>query len=317
MMKQFAYPKLGLFILFCIVILITLLAANVGAMALSFNTLWQLPLTNNHWQIWLTIRLPRILLALLVGCALADPGLLGISSGAALGVAIFIVLPFPSSSLLSDYGYLIAAFAGGFIIAIVIFSLTHYSNGHLTKLLLSGIAINTLCVSFIGVLSYISDDQQLRSFTLWMMGSLSQNNGAILAIAATIISLTILITLQQSKKLNLLQLGDEEAHYLGLKVKKTKFILLLLSSILIGCAVALSGIIGFIGLVVPHLIRISFGANHKWLLPACALAGAALLLTADTIARTIATPAEIPVGLITGLIGAPYFLYLILKQSQG
>lgn len=332
MMKQFAYPKLGLFILFCIVILITLLAANVGAMALSFNTLWQLPLTDNHWQIWLTIRLPRILLALLVGCALAvagavmqglfrnplaDPGLLGISSGAALGVALFIVLPFPSSSLLSDYGYLIAAFAGGFIIAIVIFSLTHYSNGHLTKLLLSGIAINTLCVSFIGVLSYISDDQQLRSFTLWMMGSLSQNNGAILAIAATIISLTILITLQQSKKLNLLQLGDEEAHYLGLKVKKTKFILLLLSSLLIGCTVALSGIIGFIGLVVPHLIRISFGANHKWLLPACALAGAALLLTADTIARTIATPAEIPVGLITGLIGAPYFLYLILKQSQG
>lgn len=235
MMKQFAYPKLGLFILFCIVILITLLAANVGAMALSFNTLWQLPLTDNHWQIWLTIRLPRILLALLVGCALAvagaimqglfrnplaDPGLLGISSGAALGVALFIVLPFPSSSLLSDYGYLIAAFAGGFIIAIVIFSLTHYSNGHLTKLLLSGIAINTLCVSFIGVLSYISDDQQLRSFTLWMMGSLSQNNGAILAIAATIILLTIFITLQQSKKLNLLQLGDEEAHYLGLKVKK-------------------------------------------------------------------------------------------------
>lgn len=173
---------------------------------------------------------------------------------------------------------------------------------------MSGIAINTLCVSFIGVLSYVSEDQQLRSLTLWMMGSLSQNNGAILAIASSIISLTMFMVLQQSMKLNLLQLGDEEAYCLGLKVKKSKFILLVLSSLLIGCAVALSGIIGFIGLVVPHLIRMTFGANHKWLLPASALAGAALLLIADTIARTLATPAEIPVGLITGLIGAPYFL---------
>lgn len=150
MMKQFAYPKVGLLILFCIVILIVVLAANVGAMPLSFNTLWQLPLTDNHWQIWLTFRLPRILLALLVGCALAvagaimqglfrnplaDPGLFGISSGATLSVALFIVLPLPISSLLSDYGYLIAAFVGGFIVAIVIFLLTHYSNGQLTKLL--------------------------------------------------------------------------------------------------------------------------------------------------------------------------------------
>ncbi|MEX9625291.1 FecCD family ABC transporter permease, partial [Proteus mirabilis] len=121
----------------------------------------------------------------------------------------------------------------------------------------------------------------------------------------------------QGHKLNLLQLGDEEAHYLGLNVRKTKFILLLLSAILIGCAVALSGVIGFVGLVVPHLIRMRLGSNHIWLLPATLLGGAILLLAADTLSRTLVSPAEIPVGLITGLLGGPYFLWLILRQPAG
>ncbi|MFN6883851.1 FecCD family ABC transporter permease, partial [Proteus mirabilis] len=199
----------------------------------------------------------------------------------------------------------------------IIFSLHQLSDGNLARLLLAGIAINALCMSFIGVLSYISTDQQLRQFSLWMMGSLSKIDWNTLAIATLVIIPISALACWQGHKLNLLQLGDEEAHYLGLNVRKTKFILLLLSAILIGCAVALSGVIGFVGLVVPHLIRMRLGSNHIWLLPATLLGGAILLLAADTLSRTLVSPAEIPVGLITGLLGGPYFLWLILRQPAG
>ncbi|MBC8943887.1 MULTISPECIES: FecCD family ABC transporter permease [Xenorhabdus] len=340
-MSRTQSPSFGLMLLGILLFILAISSANMGALPLSFKTLWESSLDDPRWQIWLNIRLPRILLAILIGGALAvsgaimqglfrnplaDPGLLGISSGAALTVAIMIVvptfLPFSfSDNMLSEnialYGHVIAAFGGSLLISLLIFSLNKYSHGNLSKLLLAGIAINALCMSFIGVLSYISNDQQLRQFTIWMMGSLSQIEWPTLIIAASIIIPVSLLALSQSRKLNLLQLGDEEAHYLGINVQQTKFQLLLLSALLIGCAVALSGVISFIGLVIPHLARLRFGGDHSWLLPISALGGACLLLTADTLARTLVAPAEMPVGLITGLIGAPYFLGLILKPSKG
>ncbi|MEQ1962520.1 iron ABC transporter permease [Xenorhabdus khoisanae] len=331
-MSRSQSPSLGLMILGLLLFFLAISSANMGALPLSFKTLWESSLEDPQWQIWLNIRLPRILLAILVGCALAvsgavmqglfrnplaDPGLLGISSGAALTVAMAIVLPFTLPASIALYGHIIAAFAGSLLVSSLIFSLNKYSHGNLSKLLLAGIAINALCMAFIGVLSYISNDQQLRQFSIWMMGSLSQIQWPTLIIAASFIIPVCILTFSQSRKLNLLQLGDEEAHYLGINVQRTKYQLLLLSALLIGCSVALTGVIGFIGLVIPHLARMRFGGDHTWLLPISALGGACLLLTADTLARTLVSPAEMPVGLITGLIGAPYFLWLILKSSGG
>ncbi|MDC9621234.1 iron ABC transporter permease [Xenorhabdus sp. XENO-7] len=325
-------PSFGLMALGLLLFLLAISSANMGALPLSFKTLWESSLDDPQWQIWLNIRLPRILLAILVGGALAvsgavmqglfrnplaDPGLLGISSGAALTVAMVIVLPFTLPASIALYGHIIAAFVGSLLVSFLIFSLNKYNHGNLSKLLLAGIAINALCMSFIGVLSYVSNDQQLRQFSIWMMGSLSQIEWPTLIIAASLIIPVCILAFSQSRKLNLLQLGDEEAHYLGINVQRTKYQLLLLSALLIGCAVALSGVIGFIGLVIPHLVRLRFGGDHTWLLPISVLGGACLLLSADTLARTLVSPAEIPVGLITGLIGAPYFLWLILKPSGG
>ncbi|KLU15234.1 MULTISPECIES: FecCD family ABC transporter permease [Xenorhabdus] len=324
-------PSLGVIVLSLLLFLLAISSANMGALPLSFKTLWESSLDDPQWQIWLNIRLPRILLAILVGGALAisgavmqglfrnplaDPGLLGISSGAALTVAMFIVLPFALPASIALYGHIIAAFIGSLLVSSLIFILNKYNHGNLSKLLLAGIAINALCSSFIGVLSYISNDQQLRQFSIWMMGSLSQIEWPTLAIATSLIIPVCMLTISQSRKLNLLQLGDEEAHYLGINVQRTKYQLLLLSALLVGCAVALTGVIGFIGLVIPHLARQRFGGDHIWLLPISALGGAYLLLKADTLARTLVSPAEMPVGLITGLIGAPYFLWLILKPSK-
>ncbi|MBP6122822.1 MULTISPECIES: FecCD family ABC transporter permease [Providencia] len=331
-MMRFKHPLIVIFTLFLVLCVITLISSNAGAMHLSINTLWQASATDPDWQIWLNIRLPRILLAILVGLALAvsgaimqglfrnplaDPSLLGISSGAALCVAAFIVFSLSLPSVLQNYGHIGAAFVGSLVVSLIIFSLNRTSNGNLARLLLAGIAINALCMSFIGVLSYVSNDQQLRTFSLWMMGTLGNVDWTSLTIAASVILPVCFICLWQGNKLNILQLGDEDAHYLGLNVERTKFILLFLSAMLVGCAVAMSGVIGFVGLVVPHLIRMTLGPDHRWLIPGSAIVGATLLLVADTLARIVVAPAEIPVGLLTGLIGGPYFLWLILRQPAG
>ncbi|MCG8710093.1 iron ABC transporter permease [Brenneria sp. 4F2] len=331
MMQRF-HPRYLLVALLLFLLMLAAGAANLGALTLSFKTLWQMPFSDPLWHVWLNIRLPRVLLAVLVGSALAcsgaimqglfrnplaDPGLLGISSGAALCVALTIVLPLGIPPLLSLYSPMLAAFIGSLAITAMIFILSRAEQGGVTRLLLAGIALNALCIASIGVLTYISTDQQLRQFSLWGMGSLGQAQWPMLLVAASLVLPAIVITLYQSHRLNLLQLGDEEAHYLGVNVQRTKHSLLLLSSLLVGVAVAVSGVIGFLGLIIPHLIRMRLGADHRWLLPGSMLAGACLLLIADTLARTVLSPAEIPVGLFTSLIGAPYLLWLIVQQKGG
>ena len=311
-------------------LLLAILAANTGAMSLSLRTLMGLPLNDGLWQVWLTVRLPRVLLAVVVGCALAssgavmqglfrnplaDPGLLGISSGAALAVALTIVMPFSLPPLLALYSHMISAFVGSLAISLIVFTLSRFGHGGLSRLLLAGIAINALCGAAVGVLTYISDDQQLRQFSLWSMGSLGQAQWPTLAVASSLILPACIATFFMSRRLNILQLGEEDAHYLGVNVRRTQLQLLLLSALLVGAAVAVSGVIGFIGLVIPHLLRMRIGADHRWLLPGSAMAGACLLLLADTLARTLVAPAEMPVGLITSIIGGPYFLWLILRPG--
>ncbi|MDI6635489.1 FecCD family ABC transporter permease [Pantoea dispersa] len=309
-----------------------LLAANLGAMPLSLRTLWQAPLSDLAWQIWLTIRLPRVLLAVLTGMALAvsgavmqglfrnplaDPGLLGISSGAGLAVALSVVLPVSLPPLLALWLPSLAAFAGSLVVTLLIFSFSRLAQSQLARLLLVGIAINALCGAAVGVLSWLSNDQQLRQLSLWGMGSLAGAQWPSLLVCALLIVPALLLVQTRARRLNLLQLGEEDAHYMGVDVKRTQRQLLVLSALLVGTAVAVSGIIGFVGLVVPHVMRFCLGSDHRWLLPGAALAGAILLLLADTLARTVVIPAEMPVGLLTSLLGGPWFLWQILRQQRG
>lgn len=316
-----------------LLLLIAMLAAsNIGALSLTWQDLWQAKMSDSQWQIWLNIRLPRILLAVVVGLALAmsgtlfqglfhnpmaDPALIGVNSGAALAVGISILLPSLLPVEFSLYGTMIAAFIGSVIVSSLIYTLSYRSHASVNKLLLAGIAVNALCFAAVGILTYVSNDQQLRQFNLWTMGSLGQAQWQPVLLASLVIILTACYAFTLVNKLNLLQLGDEEAHYLGVNVIRLKKQLILLGALLVGASVAVSGAIGFIGLVIPHLVRFKFGADHRWVLPASALCGAILLLFADTLARTVVAPAELPVGMLTSFIGAPYFLWLVMRYKDG
>lgn len=323
-------PRQTLLALGLALLALALVATNMGAMRLSISVLWQAH-DDALRHIWLNIRLPRVLLAALVGGALAlsgcvmqglfrnplaDLGLLGISSGAALAVGLSVVLPLALPAVLALYVPMLAAFLGSLAVTLVIFLLSRRGDNNLSRLLLVGIAINALCGAAVGVLSWFSNDTQLRQLSLWGMGSLSQAQwSTLLATASFVLPASLGIAFLASR-LNLLQLGDEEAHYLGVDVKRTQRRLLILSALLVAAAVAVSGVIGFVGLVIPHLVRMWLGADHRWLIPGSILAGAMLLLVADTFARTLVAPAEMPVGLLTSLLGGPWFLAMIFRQRR-
>lgn len=309
---------------------LTMLATTQGAMHLPLASLWSAG-DEGLRQIWLTIRLPRVLLALLVGAALAlsgcvmqglfrnplaDPGLLGISGGASLMVACWLVLPVSVPVLVALYAPMLAAFIGSLAVMVVIYLLSKTAESGLSRLLLVGIAINALCGAGVGVLSWISNDAQLRQLSQWGMGSLGQTEWLTLGVAATLILPASVVIWRMAQPLNLLQLGEEEAHYLGVNVPVLQRLLLVCSALLVATAVAISGIISFVGLVVPHLMRIWLGPDHRGLVPGSLLTGAGLLLIADTVARTVVAPAEMPVGLLTSLLGAPWFLWLIFRQRR-
>ncbi|MFT4289640.1 FecCD family ABC transporter permease [Enterobacter sp.] len=320
---------LSLCMLAVALLVMTLLATGFGALRLPVSLLW-----NNSddalRQIWLTIRLPRVLLALVIGGSLAlagcvmqglfrnplaDPGLLGISSGAALAVALWVVIPLSLPALVMLYAPMLAAFLGALAATVVIFLLSQQRESSLSRLLLVGIAINALCGAAVGILSWISNDAQLRQLSLWGMGSLGQAQWSTLLAVTSLMVPTVWIIWRLATALNLLQLGEEEAHYLGVDVKVVQRVLLLCSALLVAAAVAVSGVIGFVGLVVPHLMRMWLGADHRAVIPGSVLAGAFLLLIADTVARTLVAPAEMPVGLLTSILGAPWFLWLIFRRG--
>lgn len=319
-----------LWLLAVLLVSMTLLATTFGAMRLPLASLWTAG-DEGLRQIWLTIRLPRVLLALLVGSSLAlcgcvlqglfrnplaDPSLLGVSGGAALTVAVWLVLPFSVPAIVALYAPMVAAFIGSFTVMMIIFLLSQSQDSTLSRLLLVGIAINALCAAAVGMLSWISNDAQLRQLSLWGMGTIGQAQWSTLAVAATLMVPSSLVIWRVSAQLNLLQLGDEEAHYLGVNVPRLQRVLLFCSALLVASSVAICGIIGFIGLVVPHLMRLLLGADHRGLVPGSVLMGGLLLLVADTLARTVVAPAEMPVGLITSFIGAPWFLWMIFKQGK-
>jgi iron complex transport system permease protein len=331
-----------LFFLILLVSCLTILFLNLffGAVWISPWEWWEYVLGRQvfWWQdlLW-EIRTPRLLLVALVGASLAvagaimqglfrnplaDPGLLGVSSGAAVGAVSIIVL---GNSLFAEfsirfglYALPIAAFLGGSLTLFVIYALSKQNNMSLSiaTLLLAGIAINAFNGAILGFLTYIANDQQLRTLTFWSMGSFSHSSWREVTFALPFFALLLLILPFFAKALNAFLLGENEAQAIGFSVERIKHLLLLLVSLLVGIAVALTGIIGFVGLVVPHIIRLVLGADHRYLLPASMLLGATLLLAADVLARLLVAPAELPIGLLTTALGGPFFLWLLWRQQR-
>ncbi|MFC6215535.1 FecCD family ABC transporter permease, partial [Fodinicurvata halophila] len=250
---------------------------------------------------------------------LADPGLIGVSSGAALAAATTIVFGgtlfagVPPAVL--PYLLPLGAFGGGLLAVLLAYRL---ASGHgqtdVATLLLAGVALNAIAGAGIGLLIFASDDQQLRDLNFWMLGSVAGANWSALLPALAFLVLPLLALPFMGRALNVLLLGETEAEHLGFRVERTKKAVLLLAALATGAAVALCGIIGFVGLVVPHLVRLAVGPDHRFLLPASAVLGAALLLLADLLARTLVLPAELPIGIVTSCVGGPFFLWMLLRQ---
>lgn len=326
--------QLPALLLLLIVLLITAAAAAlIGAFPIPALSLLQANLTPQEQAVLNSIRLPRVLLAVIVGAALAvsgaalqglfrnplaDPGLIGISSGAALAVALMIVSIGPLPGILGLYGLSIAAFMGGLLTSIVIFRFAGLTGASsVTYILLAGIAINALASAGTGFLAYLSDDQELRTLTFWTMGSLGGALWPGVLICASLVIPATFVLYCNAQRLNILLLGESEARHLGVDSERLKRNIIICTAISVGAAVAVSGIIGFVGLVIPHLIRLTLGPDHRLLIPASALLGAIILIIADTVSRTLLAPAEIPVGIFTSLIGGPFFLWLLIKQYSG
>ena len=332
-------------LLLAALLLMALLALMQGPVPLSLDhvmqSLWHGMLGEpvqgpNDWVIR-ELRLPRVLLALLVGAGLAvagvatqgvfrnplaDPGLIGVSSGAALAAVAVIVL---KDTWLQEWSQLtgplalpVAAFLGGLAVTVLMYRLgTWGGQTHIATLLLAGVAINVLAGAATGVLTYMADDQQLRTMTFWSMGSLAYGKWDEIQVLGLLIGLPMLLCLRLARPLNALLMGENVANHLGFDVQHTKRWLLGMAALMVGAGVAVAGMIGFIGLVVPHLLRLMIGPDHRLLLPLSALAGGLLLLVADTLARTWMPPSDLPVGLMMALIGGPVFLLLLMQQVRG
>ena len=285
-----------------------------------------------HAKIWLSLRLPRLLLAMIVGGVLAasgtvtqslfrnplaDPSLIGASSGAAVAAVTVIVLGLPVTYLLGISLLPIAAFCGSFLTLILIYRLArHAGHADMHSLLLAGIAFNALATAMIGFLTLVSSQQALRSFTFWLLGGFGSVDWVQLASAGVFIVPSLVVFLSSARVLDALALGERDALWLGFSVERWKLLLLLITALGVGASVAVAGIIGFVGLVVPHLLRLTIGANHASLLPASIALGALLVLLADLVSRVVILPSELPIGILTSLLGVPLFLFLLSKRRS-
>lgn len=286
-------------------------------------------------NVLLQIRLPRIVLATLIGGGLGvagaslqgmfrnplvEPGLIGVSSGSALFAVIYLVLIAGSSGIwktMSAFGLPLFAFVGGLIHVAAVYRLSRSQGKTETStLILAGVAINALAGALIGLTLFYADDAALRSFTFWSLGDLGGASWTKVPTAFLLILIPSLFLFRDYRALNALSLGEHEAFHMGVNVKQIKIKLLIATALIVGVGVSLAGMIGFIGLIVPHLIRIGFGADHRLVLPGAFLLGAILMNVADLIARLIVIPAEMPIGVVTALIGAPFFIWLIFNLNK-
>jgi iron complex transport system permease protein len=252
---------------------------------------------------------------------LADPGLTGVSAGAGLGAALAIVLGdcLPQGLVgLGSSPLPAAAFIGALAATSTLYAVaTRGGRTSVATMLLAGVALAALASSFIGILAYVSDDRQLRDLTFWSMGSLGGANWVKVAALAPVTAILVAAAPFLSRGLNALALGEAEAFHLGVRLQRLKAAIVFLVAMAVGASVAAAGIISFVGIVAPHALRLIVGPDHRALLPLSVALGAALLAGADVLARTLVTPAEMPIGVLTAAIGAPFFLWLLMRRGGG
>jgi iron complex transport system permease protein len=288
---------------------------------------------NIYEGVFIQLRLPRVLLCAITGAILSvsgvlmqglfrnpivEPGLVGTSSGAALGASIVFVLAAKFSpevkSFVGPFLVPLVAFLGALTATYTVYSLAKNAKRvSIMSLLLVGIAVNAVCLSGTGFMSYIARDPQARSITFWNLGTFSGASWLQVFIVGTVAAIIFLLSLRYSKQLNALLLGEEEAAYLGVDTDKLKRKIMLLNTAMVSVATAFVGVISFMGLIVPHVLRLLIGSDNKRLLPASMILGATLLTLADMCARLLLAPAEVPIGIITSLVGAPIFIILLKK----
>jgi iron complex transport system permease protein len=339
--------RLARLILTLLLILIFLLAIGIGAVPISPPEIMailarqlglhlDIPFEARQEAVMMVIRLPRVVAGLLIGSSLAvagasiqglfrnplaDPSLIGISSGSALAAALTIVLGgtvlSPLRAAFGDLLLPLAAFGGGVMTTLLVYRLaTASGRTEVTTMLLAGIAINALSGAGIGLLTYMATDDQIRDITFWSLGSLGRASWNMLAVILPFMLLPLCLMPVLARSLNAFLLGEAEAGHLGIHVERIKTLIVVLVAMTVGAGVSMAGMIGFVGLVVPHLIRLVIGPDHRNLLPGSALLGASLLIGADLLARTVAVPAEVPIGIVTSAVGGPFFLWLLLRERR-
>jgi len=333
------YGILGLSVL---LVVMAALATTVGSVKIPFLTtssilLSKLPMvemtptwTGTLETIILEIRLPRVILAGIVGAALAiagatyqglfrnplaDPYLIGVAQGAALGAVIGFLLPTTWHGM--GFGIIpLLAFSGALISTAIVYSLARVGRTlPVTTLILAGVALGALLGSIVSYL-IISSGEKMHGIIFWLMGSFSLSQWSEVKVVLPYVLVGIVVILLYARPLNIMQLDEEQAQQLGINVERLKLVLLAAATLITAAAVSFVGIIGFVGIIIPHAVRLVWGADHRFLLPLSVLTGAIFLILADLIARTVLAPTEIPIGVITALCGAPFFLYLLRRKRK-
>ncbi|TYP97682.1 iron complex transport system permease protein [Sphingobacterium allocomposti] len=321
---------------------VALLSLSLGAYYIAIDDVWRLILEkigmatsdSLDGDVLFVVRTPRVLLGLLVGAALggagaavqgifrnplADPGLIGISAGASLFAVLVIafesILFVGLSQLFGHYLLILGSFVGAGLTAFMVYRLSlKEGRPQVTTMLLAGIAINGLAGALTGLTTYMATEQQLRTITFWMLGSLGGATWESVAAVTPFIILPVFGMLFFGKALNAFALGETQADLLGMRTDNVKLWVVTLGTLAVGAAVAVSGIIGFVGLLVPHTVRLMGGADNRYVLVASIIMGSMVLTLADVLCRTLAAPIELPIGVITALLGTPVFLYILIKE---
>ena len=307
----------------------SLLLVVICVFAVAVGEVWILPWAPNgalEQQLLLQLRIPRVLAALIVGAALAssgavlqvllgnplaEPGVLGISGGASLAV---VLLLFVTAITPTPFITMMAAMAGALLFTLILVGFSRRQKISMARLLLIGVALGILSGAVVTWASYFSDDLSMRQLMYWLMGSVGGVSWEQLSLLFVIVPVLIVLCMQ-GKSLDVMMLGDVTARQLGVDVRRIRWLLILMISLLVGCSVALAGVIGFVGLVVPHLLRLQFGTENRYLLPLSAICGGILLVLADTLSRVLLADADLPIGVVTTSLGAPVFIWMLMRSQ--
>lgn len=345
LLKKTSFTKIY-YLLTALLLILIIVSARTGAVNISFPSIMDYLLNGigiervvdnrvNEGLFWY-IRMPRTFLCVIVGAVLSvsgammqslfrnpilEPGIVGTSSGAALGAAFIFVFgkltAFNSIAFLGDLLLPLFAFAGGLAATLTVYKFSSsFGKVNITTMILAGMAVNAMAAAGTGFLSYIARDPQARSITFWNLGTFSGADWKSVVIAGITAVICILVSLRFAKPLNALQLGETEASYLGINPERIKLLLIIINTVMVSVATSMVGVIAFVGLVVPHLLRLMKSSDNRFLIIGSALLGGIVMIIGDIIARIIIAPAEMPIGIITAIVGAPFFLYLLNKNLK-